>query len=228
MYTVNHRQHRHKIFLRFLFFVLPFLLALAALIWFLFFRSTDTSTSFSNPGAKVAVVEPNTKDFTNEYFKITLPTTWVDLGRKNPFSYEVYYEYQNQQENYTNQWLRVYVDVIPDFQAITRLLPVTVVNNRFVSGTMSSECRTFTGAPSQIDNQASNQSWEAKWQDVVFICDMDLIENFTGTASAEEGYRVTLVNKNGVAHKYFIAYIDHNIHPSYQTYINAVRSFETL
>ena len=122
MYTANHRQHRHKIFVRFFLFVFPFLIALGVLIWFLFFRNTSNSASFTQPGVKVAVVKPETRDFVNDYFKITLPSTWVELGRKNPHSYEVYYEFQNTQENYENRYLRVYLDVIPDFQAITRLI----------------------------------------------------------------------------------------------------------
>lgn len=229
MYTVNHRQRKHKVFLRFMVFVVPFLAALVVLIWFIFFKETGTSSNFSKAGTEVAVVKPDTKDFTNEYFKITLPSTWIDLGRKNPFSYAVYYEFQNSQKDYDNRWLRVYVDVIPDFQAINRLLPVSVVNNRLSPGVLSDECSSFTGAPlNNAGGQADSQTWRAKWQGVEFICDMANPHNYVGTASVDEGYKVSLTNSNGRQHEYFFLYIDHNVRQDYQLLSDAVKSFEPL
>lgn len=229
MYTVNHRQRHHKLFLRFLLFAIPFVAILVIAIWFIFFRDTNsTSANFTKAGAEVAVVKPDTKDFTNEYFKITLPSSWVADGRKNPHSYEVYYEFHNTLENYDNRWLRVYVDVIPDFQKLNRLLPVSIVNNRLVPGSLSDDCRSFTGAPTQNSSQSSGQSWKAKWQGVEFFCDMNISENYMGTASVDQGYSVSLANGDGSIHKYFIVYIDHNIHPDYQLLSDVVKSFETL
>lgn len=228
MYTVNQRQHRHKIILRFFLFVFPFLIALGALVWFFIFRNSGDSASFTQPGTKVAAVEVETKVFSNDLFKITLPSTWIELGRKNPTVYEVYYEFQNGQKDYDNRWVKVYVDVFPESQAINRLLPVSVVNNRLLPGsTVSENCRTFTGAPTS-NGQADSQTWKAKWMNIEFVCDVQTPRNYVGTASANEGYGTTLVSTTGRAHKYFLLYIDHNINPEYQAFINAVKSFEVL
>jgi hypothetical protein len=226
MYTANHRLRKRKIFLKFFIFVVPFLAILAVIAWFVFFRNDSSSSNFSKAGAEIAYVAPVTKDFTNNYFKITLPSTWADLGRKNPFSNQVYYEFQNTEKNYDNRWLRVYVDVFPQDFAITRLLPIMVVNNRFVpDSNWSEECKTFTGAPLSGNGQASG-SWLAKWKGISFYCDMNTLLNYLGTASVDEGYGVSLVGNNGQHHKYFFVYIDHNVRPDYSILTNAVRSFE--
>jgi hypothetical protein len=228
MYTVNHRQRQHKVFLRFLIFVVPFLLALAALVWFFFFRDQNSSANFTKAGSEVAVVKPATKDFTNDYFKVSLPTSWTDLGRKNPFTNQIYYEFQNTQKDYDNRWLRIYVDAIPTDLALNMLLPLSVVNNKLVpAGDISQECRSFTGAPLPgAQSQAAAQTWKAKWQGVDFVCDMTSILNYVGTADADEGYGITLVNKNNTHHKYFFLYIDHNIRPDPSILVDAVKSFE--
>jgi hypothetical protein len=228
MYTVNHRQHRHKIFLRFFLFVFPFLIALSVLCWLLFYRNDSSSASFVQPGVQVASVQPETKDFTSEYFKLTLPTTWVANGRKNPTVFEVYYEYQNSIKNEDNRWLRVYVDVFPRDMALNKLLPVTIVDNRLVPSSLSDECQSFTGAPSQNNGNTNSQTWKAKWQGVEFVCNMSVQRNYIGIATAENGYALPLAGTVSGQHNYFILYIDHNVHPDYQPFMNAVKSFQTI
>jgi hypothetical protein len=227
MYIINNQNYKRKIFTKYLLFGTLCLALIGLAVWFFFYRNSDNSTSFTTPGVSVANVKIETRDFENEYFKITLPTTWVDLGRKNPFSYEVYYEFQNTLKDYDNRWVRVYVDVIPKTQAITKLLPVTVVNNRLVPGELSDTCRSFYGAPTEGGSQSVEQTWIANWQGVEFNCNMNVGENFIGTATSDEGYGVTLINQDGTSHKYFIAYIDHNIHPDNNFIIDVVNSFET-
>jgi hypothetical protein len=226
MYTANHRIKKRRIFLKFVIFFVPILVVIGVAIWFVLLRDNSTSSNFSKAGAEIAYVVPATKDFTNQYFKITLPSTWADLGRKNPFSNQVYYEYQNLEKDYDNRWLRVYVDVYPTDFAITRLLAVKVVNNRLVANSnWSEECKSFTGAPITQSGQ-SGGNWIAKWEGVSFYCDMNTLLNYLGTGSVDEGYGVTLVNNNGTKHKYFFVYIDHNVRPDYNILKNAVSSFE--
>jgi len=207
-------------------YVVPFAIALVALGWFVFLRDDSNSASFTKAGTEVATVSPKTTDFVNEYFKITLPSTWVFLGRQNPFSNQLYYEYQNKQKDYDNRWLRVYVDIFPGDYAITRLLPLTVSNNHLVLGDLSDDCNTFTGAPLANNSQGLSGSWAAKWRNINFTCDLSR-QQTVGTASLEEGYGVTIKSKNNAAHKYFFVYIDHNIHPDYTLLSNVVKSFET-
>lgn len=227
MYVINNQNYKRKILIKYFLFGILFLAIIGVVIWFFFYKNNDNSASFTTPGVNVANVKVETKDFENEYFKITLPTTWVDLGRKNPYSYEVYYEFQNTLKDYDNRWVRVYVDVIPETQAITKLLPVTVVDNHLVPGELSDTCRSFNGAPAEGSSQGAAQTWVANWQGIEFNCNMNIAENFIGTASSNEGYGVTLANQNGSNHKYFIVYIDHNIHPDNNFIIDVVNSFET-
>lgn len=230
MYSANKRQRKHKVFMRFMLFVTPFILIIGLLIWFIFFRTVDSSASFSRSGAEVAVVKPATKDFTNDLFKISLPTTWESLGKKNPYSDEVFFEYQNQQKDYDNRWLRVYVDTFPKGYPLNRLMPISVIDNRVVPGVLSDECSTFTGAPLQgAGTQSASQTWTAKWQQIDFICDMSkTVGNKSGTASSDEGYGVTVAGSDGTKHKYFFVYIDHNIRPEYSIFTDSLKSFKTL
>ena len=226
MYVINQQPQRKKTILKYLVFSCIFLAIAGLIVWIVFLKNDSNSVSFVPSNEKPAVVKPEMRDFENEYFKITLPATWVDLGRKNPFAYEVYYEFQNTQKDYENRWLRVYVDTIPANQAVTKILPVEVVDNRLVPGQVSDSCRNFSGAPAS-SGQANSQNWLATWQGVEFYCDMNPAENFIGTASQEEGYGVTLVNLDGSNHRYFIAYINHNNNPDSNFIIDVVNTFET-
>jgi hypothetical protein len=228
MYSADKRQKRRGIFIKFIILMIPFFAVLALITWLVFYRDTSNSASFQKTGAEVAEVKLATKDFTNTYFKITLPTSWADNGRQNPYSNQVYYEFQNTLKNYNNRWIRIYVDVFPGDFAINRLMPVSVVNNRIVPGTLSDDCTTFTGAPLSESGRSTAVTWEARWQNIKFICNVAAPANFTGTASLQEGYGITLTSKNGSSHKYFFVYIDHNAHPEYTTFSDALKSFETL
>lgn len=230
MYTANKRQKKHRTLFKFILFVTPFILIGAGIIWFVFFRVDDsTSTNFSKGGSQVAVVKPSVQDFTTEIFKISLPTGWVELGKKNPSSNEVYYEYQSKVKDYENRYMRIYVDVMPKQYALNRLMPISVVENRISPGTISDDCKTFTGAPlSGTGSVQQASTWTARWQGVDFVCDLARPQNYSGTSSEEEGMAVTLVGKNGVKHKYFFVYIDHNVRPEYQIFTDALKSFETV
>lgn len=231
MYTAYKRQRKQKVFIKFVLVTLPILVIIGLALWFLLFRDQGTSsTNFAKVGGQVAVVTPQTKDFSNEYFTVTLPSSWESLGRQNPYSNQVYFEYQSKLKNYDNRWLRVYVDVFPNDFAITRVMPISVNQNKVeVDGveSISDECRTFTGAPlAGSSSSASSQTWAAKWKDIKFTCDMNVALNYVGAASVEEGYGITLTNNDGAKHKYFFLYIDHNVRPDYSIFVGAVKSFK--
>jgi hypothetical protein len=228
VYTANKRQKKHKIFLGFIFIIIPLIVLFTVLAWYVLFRDDSNSASFTKSGVEVAVVKPEYKDFINQFFKISLPGTWADLGRKNPYSNQVYYEFQNTQKDFDNRWLRVYIDVFPLDFPINRLMPITIVNNKIIPDTVSDECSTFTGAPiSGSNKQLAAQTWSARYKNINFTCDMANLRNYVGTASITQGYATTLVNKDGSTHKYFFVYIDHNIHPEFSIFSDTLKSFET-
>lgn len=231
MYTANKRPKKYRLFLKFVLFLLPFFLVAIGIIWFVFFRNnSDVRSDFIKEGGQVIVAKPATIDLSNEYFKITLQSAWVANGKKNPFSDQVYYEFQNKAKGEDNRFLRVYVDVFPKDFALNRLQPISVVDNKIVlTANISDECDTFTGAPvDKKDNKVLSDIWMAKWQGIDFVCSMTNPLNYAGTASIDEGLGTTFVNSNKVKHKYFFLYIDHNVRPDFQIFTDALKSFETL
>lgn len=229
MYSVNKRQKQQLIFFKFLLFVIPCLMILGLIIWLVFFKETYNSANFQQTGVKVAGIKPKTKDFVNELYKISLPTSWTYNGLKNPFSDQLYDEYQNMAKDYENRWIRIYIDVFPADFAIDRLLPVSVSDNAIIPGSVSNDCKTFEGAPfSPRGSNIGADTWEANWQNVSFICNIATSLNYIGATSKEEGYGITLLSQNGQSHEYFFLYIDHNAHPEYTTFTDALKSFETL
>jgi len=231
MYTANKRQRKYRTFLKFTLFISPFILAIIGVIWFVFLRNNDSvSSNFNKEGAQVAVVKPATKDFSNEMFKIVLRSSWQAHGKQNPFSNQVYYEFQDAAKDNNNRWLRVYVDTFPKDFALNRLLPVSIIDNRIIPGIISDDCTTFTGSPLTVvgGSKTTADTWSAKWQGVDFVCSMTNPQNYTGTASVEEGISTTFVNSDNTKHKYFFVYIDHNVRPDYSIFTDALKSFQTL
>jgi hypothetical protein len=214
--------------LRFTILIATVLVLALAVAWWLFVRGNDsTSANFEKVGT-ITVNRPDTIDFTTAFFKISLPKTWEEKGRQNPFSYEVFYLYQNNQSNYDNRWLRVYVDVFPKDLPLNRLLPVTVVNGKLSPGVLSDECTAFTDAPVVGANGQKAAFAPAKWQGVSFTCNFASAQNLTGTASAEEGYGISMTGSKSGTHKYFFTYSDFNVRPDYQFLSEALKSFQAL
>jgi hypothetical protein len=229
MYTVNKTRSRKKLLLEFLIALLVLFGLLAFALWFFIFRTTDeSSANFSRAGGTVAIVEAATKEFTVDEFTLDLPAGWELLGKKNPFSNQVYYEFQSKVQDYENRWLRVYVDVIPEDYTLNKLLPITVIENKLEAGTVSEDCKTFNGAPKISSGQTSSQTWKATWEDITFICNMVGQQNHIGTANAKDGYAVPVTGPTKGTHKYFFVYIDHNVRPDTSILIDAVDSFEAL
>jgi hypothetical protein len=230
MYSANKRQRKFKVFFSFLLVAIPFLFALAILIWFVFLRPSETSASFTKNGQQIAQVQEARQEFSNELFKISLPVGWVDKGKQNPTADKVFYEYDSGVKNNDNRWLHVYVDVFPRNFPINKLLPIDVSSDGKINpGIISDDCTTFTGSPANgSSTPAASDVWSAKWQGVAFTCAMKKADNYVGTASEQEGYAVTIPSSNGKKHSYFFVYIDHNVRPNYTLFIDALKSFQTL
>jgi len=220
MYVVGNGHKKFRARFIFVLLVTFFILAIGIIIWLKFFKSQDSSASFIKESV-VHSTQPKTVDFTNQFYKITLPAGWVSLGRQNPFYNQVYYEYKSEVKNYDNRWLRVYVDVFPADYPLRRLLPISVISNQIVPGELSGDCDTLLNAPQSV----TNQTWQTKWQGIAFNCNLNLAQENIGTASLNDGYGTTLTNKNGTSHRYFFVYIDLNAHPDLTILGNALKSF---
>lgn len=210
-------------------FVSIVLVIIVAIAWYFISRPSDSSTNFLKEGGHVAQVEISKEKFTTDYFTVLLPSGWKSMGLQHPRSDSTFYEYQSTAQGYDNRRLQIFVDNFPKNYAVNRLLPIDVVDNKIVTGVMSDDCATFTGAPTPgSTTHITAETWTAKWQGVVFLCAMNKPENLVGTASEDEGYGVTLINPKGLKHKYFFVYIDQNVRPDYTILSNALKSFETL
>jgi hypothetical protein len=227
MYRSNQRYQKHKTLLRFTILVCVVLLVLFAIVWWIIVRGNhSTSANFDKVG-NISVNRPDTKDFTTPYFKISLPKTWEEKGRQNPYSYEVYYLYHNTEANYDNRWLRVYVDVFKQDMPLNRMLPIALINNKISSGVLSDDCTVFTGAPTMVGGQKGSTA-PAKWQGISFVCDFATPQNVTGTATVDGGYGITMSGPIGGTHKYFFTYTDLNVRPDIQFLSEALKNFQPI
>lgn len=228
MYTVNKTRSRKKLLAQFVLAFVIFIVLAAILFWFFVIKNTDeSSANFVRSGGTIAVVAPATIDISTDEFTVTLPEGWALLGKMNPYYNQVYYEFQSQVKDYENRWLRVYVDIYPEDFALNRLLPVAAKDNGLVPGTISSDCKTFQGAPKPGTGQVTSQTWTAVWEGVTFTCNMVSPVNNIGTGSVKDGYGVPVTGTKGT-HEYFFVYIDHNVRPDASILTDAVKSFEAL
>lgn len=229
MYKINRNTSNKLLAIKILIITLLVILIILIVLWFLFFKNSGQSiTTFDRINGQKTSVLPPTKDFTVDEFSITLPEAWQFIGKQNPYYNEVYYMFQSKEVNKDNRWLRVYVNVIPEQYAVNRLLPISTVENKFVAGEMSTDCKNFKGAPNFQNNDNGPQIWATTWQDIPFICDLSGSSNQVGTASKQNGNAVPLTGEKFGENKYYFVYIDQNAKPDYSILKNAVNSFRAL
>ena len=228
MYTVNKTRNRKKLAFSIMAGLLLVFAVIAGVFWIFVIRDNDSSSAnFNRTGGTVAVVRPATEEFTTDEFSIELPSGWKLKGKENPFADEVFYNFQSDTTDYTNRWLRVYVNVYPNDIELARLLPITVEANKIKPGLASNDCKTFDGAPKQ-GTQASKQVWTAVWEGISFNCNMTNQLNYLGTATEQDGFGVPITGEKSGTNKYFFVYIDHNVRPDYSILNTALKSFEAL
>lgn len=229
MYTASHRQRKRRPLIGFLILFGCISAVVAFVLWWFLIRGDDLQVVSvgSTATREVGVAEPTT-EYRTSLYRIELPLTWIDKGRKNPVSDSVYYEYQNTAKNYDNRYLRIYVDKYPADLPINKLLPVTAVNNTLVPAVVSEDCSSFSMPANQKPATPKPDFIAAKWQGVSFTCDLKQTDNKVGTASAEEGYGATVQGSNGEKHRYFFVYIERNVRADYQFLPTVIKSFKAL
>lgn len=229
MYTATKRQKKRRGMLGFAATVCCGLLLLAGGLWWYFLREITTETAVLN--STVTQSEASAVplvDHTTEFYTVKLPQSWQSKGRKNPVSDSVYFEYQNTQKSFDNRSLRIYVDVIPKDLPINHLLPVTVVGKMIVPAVTSEDCASFSTPPNIKPGTAKPDYVQAKWQGVVFECDLKQLDRKVATASAEEGYGVSVKNSKDAVHKFFFVYIDRNVQADLQFLPEVVKNFQVI
>ncbi len=205
--------------------VIVLLVVSATTAWLI--ENNRGTTIIHNASAKtttVSAASPTVQTFNEATFSIQLPNDWKLISHTNE-PYNVY-TWQDTTRYEDNRILNLYVDTIPS-TAVSRLQPVTVVGDHLQLGELSDACINFTGPPvtsAQAAQSLPNQV--AKWQGINFICNLSNYNNNSiGTSSVQGINTVTLSGPITGQHSFFFLYIDHNVHPDYSIFTNALTSF---
>lgn len=172
---------------------------------------TDTRTTVPII-SEVKGTDDEKQQINEALFTMELPSDWV-LDKRVQERWANFYEWKS--PNNAARRLRLHIDIIPASYKITRLLPITPVENRFQTGNVSGECIDF--AP----KVAGNNTVEARWENVLFVCDPITANQTIGTGTKDSGISARLGG-----HTYFFYYEDHNIRPDDRPFIDAVKSFK--
>lgn len=199
--------------------------AVLGLIW-LDLKSTNDSKEVEGSASEVGQLLDDTTDVVwvdEPTFTMELPSDWKEVARENSVN-ERSITWQSTKPREDNRTLQVFVDLIPEKMAVTRLLPLTVRGEGFTVGEASSSCSTFT----KLGDGTGRQDLDApaKYQNVSFICALGRsIDNVTGTGSSEGINTISVKGPSAGKHRYFFVYADRNIQPNIAIFYDALKSF---
>lgn len=161
---------------------------------------------------------PTTKIFRTQYFQFQSDDSWVEMPAESSSTEYVYRGFRN---NLIEQELIIYVGVIPSNLSGTRVLPVSIKEDKqFSINQVSDHCNKATGGP--IIGQA-----QVSFQDVTMLCDVDgtqyqvLVGLIGGTTN------LTLSRPDGTNEVYAIYYKNVKASPDSIQFSQIVSSFQT-
>lgn len=196
----------------------------AALIAVAFVLHRDLATSGDERSTVPIITEvteekEDTIKINEPLFTMELPSDWV---LKNRFQHNNanYYEWAATKQGIDDRRLLLHIDVMPASYKITRMQPLVVSGNGFNLGNLSGHCISFAKDADAVRQSRGNAPVEAKWEDVLFMCDPIEANQTIGTGTAEGGIAAAIGK-----HSYFFYYEDHNIRPDDRILQNALRSF---
>lgn len=158
----------------------------------------------------------------HDKFEFELPGDWREIDKVDRQN-EQSITWQATLRDEDNRWLKLYINTIPEDEAIVRLLPVNVEGSEMRRGQMSGHCNTFTGSSTEGQRYPL-----AKWEDVEFLCDANRTVNTNIIGTGQEGQPINTVEITGEdsgTNQYFFVYRDQNIRPNFEIFYNAVNSF---
>lgn len=165
-----------------------------------------------------AYFAPTTKIFRTQYFQFQSDDTWVELPAESNNSTYVYRSFRN---NLIEQELIIYVGDIPPNPSATRVLPVSIKQDKRLSVNQISEhCNKAVGGP--VVGQA-----QVSFEQVTMLCDADgtqyevLVGLIGGTTN------LTLSRPDGSNEAYVIYYKNVKASPDAIQFSQIVSSFQT-
>jgi hypothetical protein len=147
---------------------------------------------------------------------LSFPGDWREIDRVERAN-EQSITWQATLRDEDNRWLKLYINTIPEDEAVVRLLPVSVDGAQMSRGQMSGHCNTFTGATVQGERYPL-----AKWEDVEFWCDANRAVNTNIIGTGQQGQppnTIEITGENSGTNRYFFVYRDQNIRPNFDIFI---------
>lgn len=165
-----------------------------------------------------AYFAPKTKIFRTQYFQFQSDESWVEIPSESSSSTYVYRSFRN---NLIEQELIIYVGDIPANLNGTRVLPVSIDQDKQLSiNQVSEHCNKAVGGPNVGEAQVS-------FQEVTMLCDVDgtqyqvLVGLIGGTT------KLTLPRPDGSNKAYAIYYKNVKASPDAIQFSQIVSSFQT-
>lgn len=186
--------------------------------WFIVHKDIASKTG---PKTSVPIVtevgkegEQDLKEFNEAYFSIKLPSDWefVDSVSSKAANF---YTYKSTKKGANDRSLTIHVDTMPASYKVVKMQPIISNGSQITLGNLSDDCINFGS-----NHTGSNAPFEAKWENVTFMCDPIKANQTIGTGTAGAGIASQIGNR-----KYFFYFEDHNIRPDSNIFRSALQTF---
>ncbi|MBI5357637.1 hypothetical protein HZB74_02205 [Candidatus Saccharibacteria bacterium] len=222
-YDYQISSHSKKRYLKRVYIVLSIVIVVAlAVAAFIkidsYLQKSQNTPNNTTTEKSTAYFAPATKIFRTQYFQFQSDDSWVEMPAESNLSTYVYRSFRN---NLIEQELIIYVGDIPANLNATRVLPVSIKQDRQLSiNQVSEHCNKAVGGP--VIGQA-----QVSFEQVTMACDVDgtqyqvLVGLIGGTTN------LTLSRPDGSNEVYAIYYKNVKASPDSVQFSQIVSSFQT-
>lgn len=206
-----------------LFFVTVALISLTVIVSWLIVRKDIASTTAPKTTVpittEIGADDQVLQKIDEALFSLDLPTDWK-LQERRTESYANYYAWVSTKKGANDRRLTLHVNIMPPIYKLVRLQPLTVDGNKFILGNISDECINFAGGANRSVAVEGTAPFDAKWENIVFVCDPISANQTIGTATAVDGIAAKVGNN-----KFFFYYEDRNSKPDSSILRGIILSF---
>jgi len=219
----NHLENSHKRrkLTRYLKVFVGITLVIVIVLIYIFLDAIKSSPdSVVTSGKEESILAPNIKTLKSPYFQFQAAQDWVEVPSANTPKTYVYRQLNRQ---LIKRELQISVNIEKPPEKATRVLPVSVQDNKLVLGVVSEPCSKAPGFSSGPDNPNN-----IIWQSIPIICNPDSndFSVIVDTAKAQPGIRMQ--RPDGSTIVYRIYYIDLSAVPQTKDLFDILNSFQPL
>lgn len=221
-YRYYQDKHKHKKLRRVgkLFIFLLFVLAIiAGYIWLDSISGSHEDVPVTSTKEE-SVLTPNIQTLKTPYFQFQAGHDWVEVPGVSKSPVFVYRQLNRQ---LIKREIQISVNVEKPPEKATRVLPVTVQNNRLSLGAVSEHCNKAPGFTSGPDNPAN-----MIWQGIPIICNPDSNDYSVIVDVSNAQLGVLMQRTDGSVVKFRIFYIDFSAIPDTKDLYDILNSFQPL